>query len=86
VKFSASGRNSAVWRLTFSGEVVDTPLLAELSIRLPVTTHLLHGYIDEVRGVPFASLLTLVTGIAGDLAAAAEFLSVRGVSLEEVSA
>lgn len=80
----ATGRNNAVWRLTFSGEVVDTPLLAELSTCLPVSTHLLHGYIDEVRGRPFASLLTLVTGAADSLAAAADFLRRRGVRIEEV--
>ncbi|MBW7901740.1 MAG: ATP-binding cassette domain-containing protein [Rhodocyclaceae bacterium] len=80
----AADGNGVVWRLAFRGAVVDTPLLAELSAAHPVATHLLHGYIDEVRGVPFGSLVALVAGENEHLRAAAGFLAARGVRVEEV--
>ena len=76
--------DAAVWRLTLRGAAVDEPLLAELSALFSLRTHLLHGYIDEVRGMPFGALVAVVRGSQSRLTEAAAFLGARGVRIEEV--
>ncbi|THF65395.1 methionine ABC transporter ATP-binding protein [Pseudothauera rhizosphaerae] len=80
------GSRGALWRLSLRGEAVDAPLLAELSSLFSVRAHLLHGYIDEVRGVPFGSLVAALHGSEADLADAAAWLTTRGVRIEEIAA
>jgi D-methionine transport system ATP-binding protein len=76
------GLPGALWRLSMRGSAVDQPLLAELATHFDLTIHVLHGYIDEVRGTPFASLLAVAAGDSVVLAAAARHLALRDVRVD----
>lgn len=77
-------RRGELWRLSLRGAAVDQPLLGELATRFDLAIHVLHGYIDEVRGTPFASLLAVAAGDPATLAAAARHLALRDVRVDIV--
>ena len=80
----ASGEGR-IWRLAFKGESVDRPALTEAADRFDLRINLLHGYIDEIQGTPFGSLIVAASGRAGDLDAAAAFIGTQNITLEEVT-
>ena len=80
----ASGEGR-IWRLAFKGESVDRPALTEAAERFGLKINLLHGYIDEIQGVPFGSLVVAASGAEGDLDAAEAFIELQDITLEEVA-
>jgi len=77
-----SGR---LWRLAFRGQSVDRPVLAEAAERFTLKINLLHGYIDEIQGLPFGSLVVAASGAASALDAAAAFIAAQEISVEELA-
>ena len=80
----ASGEGR-IWRLAFKGESVDRPALTEASERFGLKINLLHGYIDEIQGTPFGSLVVAASGDSASLDAAEAFIATQDISLEEVA-
>ena len=80
----ASGEGR-IWRLAFKGESVDRPALTEAAERFGLKINLLHGYIDEIQGVPFGSLVVAASGAVGDLDAAEAYIELQDITLEEVA-
>jgi len=77
-----AGRPGALWRLTLRGPAVDQPLLADLAARFALQVHVVHGYIDEVQGLPFATLLAVAAGDRPVLASAGLYLRRQGVVVD----
>ena len=79
---SGEGR---IWRLGFRGESVDRPALTEAGERFGLKINLLHGYIDEIQGLPFGSLVVAASGTVSALDDAEEFIASQDITLEEVT-
>ena len=73
-----------VYRLAFTGEGVDQPVLAQAIRQYGLDFNILHGHIDEIQGQAFGSLAIMATGDPADVRAAMEFLRSRGVVVEEI--
>ena len=73
-----------IWRLSFCGESVDRPALTEAAERFGLKINLLHGYIDDIQGMPFGSLVVAATGDDLVLDAAAAFIESQDIRIEEV--
>ncbi|CAG9165128.1 Methionine import ATP-binding protein MetN [Cupriavidus laharis] len=73
-----------VYRLAFTGEGVDQPVLAQAIRRYGLDFNILHGHIDEIQGQAFGSLAIMATGELADVKAAMEFLQQQGVVVEEI--
>ena len=80
----ASGEGR-IWRLGFRGESVDRPALTEAGERFGLKINLLHGYIDEIQGLPFGSLVVAASGAVSALDAAEEFITHQDITLEEIT-
>ncbi len=80
----ASGEGR-VWRLSFKGESVDRLALPETASRFGLKINLLHGYIDEIQGLPFGSLVVSARGAAAALDAAAASIRSHDIILEEIA-
>ena len=80
----ASGEGR-IWRLGFRGESVDRPALTEAAERFGLKINLLHGYIDEIQGLPFGSLVVAASGTAEAIEAAETFIRSQEISLEEIA-
>ena len=80
----ASGEGR-IWRLSFKGEGVDRLALTEVAARFGLKINLLHGYIDEIQGVTFGSLVVSACGAAASLDAAAASIEAHEVILEEIA-
>ena len=78
---SGAGR---IWRLAFKDDGFDRLSLTEISNRFNVEIKLLHGYIDEIQGVSFGSLVAAASGEASALEAAAASIKAHDIILEEV--
>ena len=78
---SGAGR---IWRLAFKNDGFDRLSLTEISNRFNVEIKLLHGYIDEIQGVSFGSLVAAASGEASALEAAAASIKAHDIILEEV--
>ncbi|WP_319237634.1 ATP-binding cassette domain-containing protein [uncultured Propionivibrio sp.] len=78
---SGEGR---IWRLSFRGESVDRPALTEAAERFGLKINLLHGYIDDIQGMPFGSLVVAAAGDDVVLDAAAVFIESQDIRIEEV--
>ena len=78
---SGEGR---IWRLSFRGESVDRPALTEAAERFGLKINLLHGYIDDIQGMPFGSLVVAAAGDDVVLDAAAVFIESQDIRVEEV--
>ena len=72
-------------RLAFLGEDAEQSVLSELTRRFGVDVNIVHGQVDEIQGVSFASLTTLLRGDAASVAAAHQTLVAAGVHIEEVA-
>ncbi|MCY1298172.1 D-methionine ABC transporter, ATP-binding protein [compost metagenome] len=72
-----------VYRLAFTGEGVDQPVLAQAIRRYGLDFNILHGHIDEIQGQAFGSLAIMATGELADVKAAMEYLQAQGVVVEE---
>jgi D-methionine transport system ATP-binding protein len=79
----ASGEGR-IWRLGFRGESVDRPALTEAGERFGLKINLLHGYIDEIQGLPFGSLVVAASGTAQAIEDAETFIRSQEISLEEI--
>ena len=73
-----------VYRLAFTGEGVDQPVLAHAIRRYGLDFNILHGHIDEIQGQAFGSLAIMATGELADVKAAMEYLQQQGVVVEEI--
>ncbi len=73
-----------VYRLAFTGEGVDQPVLAQAIRRYGLDFNILHGHIDEIQGQAFGSLAIMATGDIADVRAAMEYLQQQGVVVEEI--
>lgn len=73
-----------VYRLAFTGEGVDQPVLAQAIRRYGLDFNILHGHIDEIQGQAFGSLAIMATGELADVKAAMEYLQQQGVVVEEI--
>ncbi|MDF3832633.1 methionine ABC transporter ATP-binding protein [Cupriavidus basilensis] len=73
-----------VYRLAFTGEGVDQPVLAQAIRRYGLDFNILHGHIDEIQGQAFGSLAIMATGDLADVKAAMEYLQQEGVVVEEI--
>ncbi len=72
-----------VYRLAFTGEGVDQPVLAQAIRRYGLDFNILHGHIDEIQGQAFGSLAIMATGETENVRAAMAFLQEQGVVVEE---
>lgn len=72
-----------VYRLAFTGEGVDQPVLAQAIRRYGLDFNILHGQIDEIQGQAFGSLAIMATGDEADVKAAMAYLQEQGVVVEE---
>jgi len=79
---SGEGR---IWRLSFRGESVDRPALTEAAERFGLKINLLHGYIDDIQGMPFGSLVVAAAGDDAVLDTAAAFIESQDIRIEEVA-
>ena len=79
---SGEGR---IWRLAFRGESVDRPALTEAAERFGLKINLLHGYIDEIQGLPFGSLVVAASGTDNALDNAEAFIETQDIALEEIT-
>lgn len=73
-----------VYRLAFTGEGVDQPVLAQAIRRYNLDFNILHGHIDEIQGQAFGSLAIMATGELADVRAAMNYLQEQGVVVEEL--
>ena len=73
-----------VYRLAFTGENVDQPVLAQAIRQHGLDFNILHGHIDEIQGQAFGSLAIMATGEPDDVRAAMEYLRAQGVVVEEI--
>ena len=80
----ASGEGR-IWRLGFRGESVDRPALTEAGERFGLKINLLHGYIDEIQGLPFGSLVVAASGTAEAIEDAETFIRGQDITLEEIA-
>ena len=80
-----SENGGRAWHFTFKGESVDRPALTEVAKRFSLSINLLHGYIDEIQGTPFGSLVAIASGDTQDLNEAELFVRSQNISIEEIS-
>lgn len=73
-----------VYRLAFTGENVDQPVLAQAIRQHGLDFNILHGHIDEIQGQAFGSLAIMATGELADVRAAMDYLQSQGVVVEEI--
>ncbi|WPB54947.1 methionine ABC transporter ATP-binding protein [Xylophilus sp. GOD-11R] len=73
-------------RLAFLGEDAERSVLSELVRRFGVDANIVHGQVDEIQGLAFASLTVLLRGPADALALAIAHLQNAGVRTEEIAA
>jgi len=73
-----------VYRLAFTGEGVDQPVLAQAIRQYGLDFNILHGHIDEIQGQAFGSLAIMATGAPDDVRAAMDYLRAQGVVVEEI--
>ena len=63
---------------------MDRPALTEAGERFGLKINLLHGYIDEIQGLPFGSLVVAASGTAQAIEDAETFIRSQEISLEEI--
>ena len=80
-----AGGHGRIWRLSFRGEAVDRPALTEASERFKLKINMLHGYIDEIQGLPFGSLVIVASGEQHALEAAQAFIATQEITIEEIA-
>lgn len=80
---SANGQNH-ILRLAFVGSGVEQPLLSEVVRRFNMDFSILHGQIDEIQEQAFGSLVILARGDAQQVGQAKQFMTARGVLVEEL--
>ena len=80
-----AGGHGRIWRLSFRGEAVDRPALTEASERFKLKINMLHGYIDEIQGLPFGSLVVVASGEQPALEAAQAFIATQEITIEEIA-
>jgi D-methionine transport system ATP-binding protein len=78
-------QDAQLLRLAFAGDGADRPLLSEVIRRHGIDLSIVHGQVDEVQGLPFASLAVFARGARAQLEAAAAQLRGAGVVVEEVA-
>jgi D-methionine transport system ATP-binding protein len=74
-----------LFRLAFTGDSVDQPLLSEVVRRFDLDFNILHGQIEEIQGQAFGSLAILANGSAANIAAAMHYLQEQNVVTEELN-
>ena len=79
------GGRDHLFRLAFTGEGVDQPVLAQAVRTYGFDFNILHGHIDEIQGQAFGSLAILATGETADINNAMNFLREQGVVVEEIN-
>ena len=80
-----AGGQGRIWRLTFRGEAVDRPALNVAAERFGVSFNMLHGYIDEIQGLPFGALVVAAVGTPDTLSEAGAYLATQEFHIEEVA-
>ena len=80
-----SGGQGRIWRLTFRGEAVDRPALTVAGERFGIAFNMLHGYIDEIQGLPFGALVVAAQGAPEALSEARAYLATQEFHVEEVA-
>ena len=80
-----SGGQGRIWRLTFRGEAVDRPALTVAGERFGIAFNMLHGYIDEIQGLPFGALVVAAQGEPEALSEARAYLATQEFHVEEVA-
>jgi len=73
-----------VYRLAFTGDNVDQPVLAQAIRQHGLDFNILHGHIDEIQGQAFGSLAIMATGEPAAVRAAMDYLQTQGVVVEEI--
>lgn len=73
-----------ILRLAFVGSGVEQPLLSEVVRRFNMDFSILHGQIDEIQEQAFGSLVILAQGQHEQIKQAIEFMTARGVTVEEL--
>ncbi|MGS0741574.1 methionine ABC transporter ATP-binding protein [Glaciimonas sp. GG7] len=81
----AGAGSDHLFRLAFTGDSVNQPLLSEVVRKFNLDFSILHGQIDEIQGQAFGSLAILANGESADIAAAMTYLSAQGVTVEELN-
>jgi len=76
---------SHLFRLAFTGESVEQPILSEATRRFDLDFSILHGQIDQIGGEPFGSLAILANGARQEIDRAMAFFAERGVTVEELN-
>ncbi len=72
-------------RLAFLGDDAERSVLSELVRRFGIDANIVHGQVDEIQGLSFASLTVLLRGPAEALAQSVAHLQGAGVRIEEIS-
>ena len=83
-----AGGQGRIWRLTFRGEAVDRPALTVAGERFGIAFNMLHGYIDEIQGLPFGALVVTAVAAQGApeaLREAQAYLATQEFHVEEVA-
>jgi D-methionine transport system ATP-binding protein len=76
---------SQLFRMAFSGDSVDQPLLSDAIRRYDMDFTILHGQIDEIQGQAFGSLAVLANGDGANINNAITYLRAQGVIVEELN-
>ena len=76
---------SQLFRMAFSGDRVDQPLLSDAIRRFDIDFTILHGQIDEIKGQAFGSLAVLADGTKANVDSAIAYLREQGVIIEELN-
>ncbi len=80
----AAAWGETVVRIDLHGDEARQPLLADLALAEGVRARLIHGGVDEVQGIPVATLFIGIGSDAGELAKALAFLRKRAARTEVI--
>jgi D-methionine transport system ATP-binding protein len=73
---------NTVLRITFRGALATDPVISRLSRDYRLDLNILHGRIDQIRRIPFGTLVVEAAGTAADLQAAIEYLTKNDLGVE----
>lgn len=71
-------------RVSFLGKAAKEPIIASLIRRCNVDVSILFGNIDHIQNIPFGTLIIEVTGEAGPLQNALQYLTARDLGVEVI--
>ncbi len=79
-----AGQSDSLLRLSFAGGDAERPLLSELVRKLELDLNLLHGQVDDIQGIPFASMAVHLRGTKDRLDEALLLMRAAGATVQNL--